>query len=80
LELISREELKQKLDGGEDVKLLCTLGEWAYRGVHIVGSIHVDSREKAAELLALDDQDVKRYAGGLEEWEAAGYPLEGELV
>jgi rhodanese-related sulfurtransferase len=106
LELISREELKQKLDGGEDVKLLCTLGEWAYRGVHIVGSIHVDSREKAAELLALDDQivvyctnvncpasimayqmltdagyrDVKRYAGGLEDWEAAGYPLEGELV
>jgi rhodanese-related sulfurtransferase len=25
-------------------------------------------------------RDVRRYAGGLEEWEAAGYPLEGELV
>jgi rhodanese-related sulfurtransferase len=23
---------------------------------------------------------VRRYAGGLEHWEAAGYPLEGELV
>lgn len=23
---------------------------------------------------------VRRYSGGLEEWEAAGYPLEGDLV
>jgi rhodanese-related sulfurtransferase len=24
--------------------------------------------------------NVRRYAGGLEDWEAAGYPLEGELA
>ena len=24
--------------------------------------------------------DICRYAGGLEDWEAAGYPLEGEMV
>lgn len=24
--------------------------------------------------------NVRRYAGGLEDWEAAGYPIEGELV
>lgn len=106
MELISREELKRKMDDGEDLKVVCTLGEWAYRGVHIRGSIHADTLEKANALLQKDDQivvyctnvncpasimaynlltqngytNVKRYAGGLEDWEAAGYPLEGELA
>ncbi len=25
-------------------------------------------------------EHVRRFAGGLEEWEAAGYPMEGEMV
>ena len=106
MELISREDLKRKLDAGEDLKLVCTLGEWAFQAVRIPGSIHVDTPEKAEALLDRDDQivvyctnvncaasimayqlmkqngytNVKRYAGGLEDWEEAGLPLEGELA
>ena len=104
MELISREDLRRKLDVGEDLRLVCALGEWAYRAMHIPGSIHVDDLEKAAALLDRDDQivvyctnvncpasivaynlltqhgyrHVKRYAGGLEDWEEAGYHLVGE--
>ncbi len=106
LELISREDLKRKLDEGEDLKLVCALAEWAFRSMHIPGSINVDTPEKAAKLLDKDDQivvyctnvhcvasqllyarlvqdgykDVRRYAGGLEDWEEACNPLAGEPV
>ena len=106
MELISREDLKRKLDEGEDLRLVCALAEWAFRAAHIPGSIHVDGPERAAELLDKDDQivvyctnvncvasqlaykrfvkggytNVRRYAGGLEDWEEAGYPLVGEPV
>ena len=106
MRLISREDLKRKLDEGEDLKLVCALSEWAYRAVHIPGSFHIDGPNRADELLEKDDQivvyctnpncvasvmayhrlvkagynDVTRYAGGLEDWEAAGFPLEGEPV
>ena len=106
MKLISREDLKRKLDEGEDLHLVCALAEWAYRAMHIPGSIHVDGPGKAAELLDKDDQivvyctnvncvasqllyrrlvedgytDVRRYPGGLEDWEEAGYALVGEPV
>jgi rhodanese-related sulfurtransferase len=106
MKLISREELKQKLDRGDEFKLVMVLGEWAYRAKHIPGSIHVDTPEKGARLLHRDDEivvycsgadcvasvaaytmltsrgytHVRRFAGGLIEWEQAGYPLEGEMV
>ena len=95
MRLISREDLKRKIDEGEDLKLVCSLREWAYRAMHIPGSIHVDDLEKAADLLDKEEQivvyctnvgciasvrmykllvqngyeDVRRYAGGLEDWE-----------
>jgi rhodanese-related sulfurtransferase len=105
-DLIDREELKEKLDRGEDFKLVMVLGEWEYRAKHIPGSLRVSSPEEGLE--ALDPEDeivlydsgpscpasrlacrflkahgyrrVHRYAAGLEEWESAGYPLEGERV
>ena len=106
MRLISGEDLKRKLDEGDDLKLVFVLGEWAYQAMHIPGSIHVDAPEKAAELLDKDDQivvyctnvtcrasryaydlfvqngykNVRRYAGGLEDWEEAGYPLAGEMA
>ncbi len=106
MNLISREDLKQKLDEGDDLKLVCALSEWAYRAMHIPGSFHIDGPELVAELLEIDDQivvyctnvncvasvlaydrlvesgygNVWRYAGGLEDWEAAGLPLAGEPV
>ena len=106
MNLISREELKKKLDKGEDFKLVFVLGEWHYRAKHIPGSLHIDTPERGIELLNRSDEiivycsnvrcaasiyaynllvrngykNVRRYAGGLEDWEDAGYPLEGEMV
>jgi rhodanese-related sulfurtransferase len=106
VELISRDELKEKLDRGDDFKLVMVLSEWAFRAKRIPGSIHVDSLEKGKETLSPEEEivvycsgpdciasqaayrmlvgngytHVRRFAGGLMEWEAAGYPLEGDMV
>jgi rhodanese-related sulfurtransferase len=104
MKLISREELKEKLDRAEDIKLVFSLSVSRYRAKHIPGSIHFDKLEEALQVLDNDDEiivycanplcpasiaayhflighgykNVRRYAGGLQEWEDAGYPLEGE--
>lgn len=106
MNLITKEELKAKLDQGDDFKLVFVLGEWQYRAKHIPGSLHVDTPEKGlAQLNKEDDivvycsnpqcaasqyaykllegngfQYIRRYAGGIQDWEEAGFPLEGEMV
>ena len=106
MNLISREELKEKLDKEEDIQLVFALGAWQYRAKHIPGSLHFDKLKDALQVLEQDDEiivycsnpacaassfayrflmnhgykNVRRYAGGLLEWEDAGYPLEGESV
>ncbi len=106
MNLISREELKEKLDRGDDFKLVMALGDWAYRAKHIPGSLNISRIEDAGKTLNVDDEivvycsdeacvasqaayqilvnrgykNVRRYAGGLSDWEDAGYPLEGEMV
>ena len=106
MELIAREELKAKLDRGDDFKLVMVLSEWAFQAKHIPGSIHLNTPEEAKRVLDLDEdiviycsgenciasiaaysmlqakgfKNVRRYAGGLIDWEQAGYPLEGEMV
>ncbi len=103
IETISRDELKAKLDRGDDFKLVMTLHDWAFDDAHIPGSINVTSPALAASELAEDDEivvycsdeaciasqiayralleagyrKVRRYAGGLTDWQAAGYPLDG---
>ncbi len=103
-DLISCEELKEKIDRGDDIKLVMVLGEWEYRAKRIPGSLRVSTPEEGLRALDLDTEiilydsgpacpasriacrflkahgyrRVRRYAGGLEEWESAGYPLEGE--
>ena len=104
MSLITRTELKEKLDRRDDFKLVMVLGEWAYRAKHIPGSLSVDTPDAAVELLDVGDEivvycshetctasryalmalekagyaNVRRYAGGIADWEEAGYPLEGE--
>ncbi len=104
MNLITREELKEKLDRGDDFKLVCALSEWAYRAKHIPGSLHIDHPSKVTELLDKPDEivvycsdihcpaskyfyhiltssgyeNVRRYEGGIIDWEDAGYPVEGE--
>jgi rhodanese-related sulfurtransferase len=103
---IDRDELRAKLERGDDFKLLNALGEWAFRAKHIPGSIHFATPEEAMRALRKDDEivvycsdvncpasvaayytlenngytNVRRYSGGLSDWEQAGYPLEGEWI
>ena len=106
METIDREELKEKIERGDEFKLVMALGELAYRAKHIPGSLHTSTPEALLEMLDKDDEivvycsnpsciasvavykflegngyeHVRRYAGGLEDWEAAGYTLIGEMV
>lgn len=103
---ITREELKKKLDEGQNFKLVNCLDDWAFRGKRIPGSIHFENMRHALEMLKPSDlviaycsnpgctasvlvcqqlseqgfQNVWHYAGGIAEWEDAGYPMEGDWV
>ncbi|MGH2536339.1 MAG: rhodanese-like domain-containing protein [Candidatus Promineifilaceae bacterium] len=55
---ISREELKAKLDRGDDFKLVMTLGEWAFQKSHIPGSINLATISEAPQRLRLDEEIV----------------------
>lgn len=106
MNLISGEELKQKLDRGDKFKLVNALGEWAFNAKHIPGSINISKIEDAKKRLSPGEEiiiycsntsciasiigyqlltrmgykNVRRYAGGIEDWEERGYPLEGSFV
>lgn len=43
MNLITREELKAKVDRKDTFKLIMVLGEWQYRAKHIPGSINISS-------------------------------------
>jgi rhodanese-related sulfurtransferase len=103
---ITREELKKKLDGGQDFKLVNCLDEWAFRAKHIPGSLHFENLRQALETLNPKEevvvycsnegctasvlvyqqlvehgfQNAWHYAGGIADWEDAGYPLEGDRM
>jgi rhodanese-related sulfurtransferase len=103
---ISRDELKAKLDAGEDVKLIMALNRWAFDAKHIPGSIHFDTPDELYAAVSPDEEvvvycshvdclssvalyrdlvrrgyaNVRRYSGGLLDWEDAGLPLEGEFA
>jgi rhodanese-related sulfurtransferase len=103
---IDRDELKAKLDRGDDFTLIMALNRWAFDAKHIPGSVHFDTPEQVYATVQPDDEvvvycsqvdclssvalyrdlvrrgyrNVRRYAGGLLDWEDAGLPLEGEFV
>lgn len=103
---ISREELKAKLDRGDDFKLIMALNRWAFDAKHIPGSLHFDSPDELYAAVRPDDEvvvycsnvdclssvalyrdlllrgyaNVRRYEGGLLDWEDAGLPLQGTFV
>jgi rhodanese-related sulfurtransferase len=102
MKLITRDELREKLDRGDEFKLVMTHSAWAYRVKHIPTSLCVETLDRA--FAALDPAEeivvycadvycavsiyayhalvrrgyarVRRYAGGIVDWEEAGYPLE----
>lgn len=106
MDTIERDELKARIDGGGDIRLVMAMHEEHYRAAHIPGSVKVFSMEEAErELSPADDivvycsdrscaasrlvaqklvaagyPHVRHYPGGLSDWQAAGYALEGTLV
>ena len=106
MRLISVQELKEKLDRGDPIKLVNALGDWEYRAAHIPGSLHFATPEETLRKLDRDDEivvhcsnpscmasvalyqllerngyrNLRRFAGGLQEWQQAGYRLEGEMA
>lgn len=58
IETIDREELKAKIDRGDDFKLVMALNDWAFRAMRIPGSIRFGSAEEALATLAPEDEIV----------------------
>ncbi len=56
--ILSAEELKTKIDRGDDFKLVMTMNEWHYEAEHIPGSIWIADRDRARELLDPQDEIV----------------------
>jgi rhodanese-related sulfurtransferase len=103
---ISRDELRAKLERGDDFRLIMALNRWAFDAKHIPGSLHFDTPEELYATVQPDDEvvvycshvdclssvalyrdlvrrgyrNVRRYSGGLLDWEDAGLPLEGSFV
>jgi rhodanese-related sulfurtransferase len=103
---IGRDELKAKLDQGDDFKLIMALNRWAYDSKHIPGSLYFDSPTELYAAVRPEDEvvvycsnvdclasvalyrdlvgrgyrNVRRYAGGLMDWEDAGLTLTGSSV
>jgi hypothetical protein len=59
MNLISREELKEKLDRGDKFKLVNALGEWAFNAKHIPGSINISNMQDAKKMLDADGRQNK---------------------
>lgn len=58
MELIGREELKARLDRGDDFKLVMTMHHHEFEAAHIAGSVKVDSADDAIRELDPDDEIV----------------------
>lgn len=56
--VIAAAELKERLDRGDDFKLVNALGEWEFRAKHIPGSLHFPTIREALDDLKPDDDIV----------------------
>lgn len=106
MKILSCEELKAKLDRGDQFKLVNALDRFAFEKMHIPGSLHFETLPETAAALSPDEEivvycsnpecpasvqayyylenkgfhNLYRFAGGLMEWENAGYALVGSMV
>ncbi len=58
MDLITRGDLKEKLDREDDFKLVMVLEDWQFRAIHIPGSIHIPAQGIAGGGLSPDDEIV----------------------
>ncbi len=64
MKAISREELKEKMDRGNDPILVDTMAEMYYRHSHLPGAINLPAdqvRERAPDLLPDKDAEIVVY-------------------
>jgi rhodanese-related sulfurtransferase len=61
LKTVTREELKAKMDRGDDFVLLEVLGEESYRRAHLPGAIRFQDTGRAPELLPDKNAEVVAY-------------------
>ena len=61
MKTITREELKAKMDGGDDFVLLEVLGETSYRKAHLPGAIRFQDTSLAAEYLPDKSAEIIAY-------------------
>ena len=61
LKTITREELKAKMDRGEDFVLLEVLSEQAYQRAHLPGAIRFQIMDRTSELLPDRSSEVIAY-------------------
>jgi rhodanese-related sulfurtransferase len=102
MNIIERDELREKLERGDRVQLVMALPEPAFRAKRIPGTRHFETIGEALDALEPGDEivvycatvycpasirvyalleregyrRVSRYAGGIDDWESAGYPVE----
>jgi Rhodanese-like domain len=58
MNLINREQLKQKLDRVDKFKLVNALGEWAFNAKHIPGPINISKIEDAKKILNPNEEVI----------------------
>ena len=58
MKIMSREQLKNKIDRGDNFKLVMMMHQWAYDHMHIPGSLHFDNPYEAMTQLGPDDEIV----------------------
>jgi rhodanese-related sulfurtransferase len=61
LKTITREELKEKMDRGDDFVLLEVLGETSYRQAHLPGAIRFQDTSLAPDLLPDRSAEIVAY-------------------
>ena len=61
---IEREELRQKLARGDQIKLVMCLNEFAFRAKHIPGSVHFNTPDEMMDGLQKDDEIILYCGGG----------------
>ena len=58
MKLISREELEERLNRGDQFKLVNALGEWAFEAKRILGSINISNMRDARNMIDPNDDLV----------------------
>ena len=61
MKTIDREELKQKIDGGDEFLLLEVLGNASYNQGHLPGAVRYEGRDQVEELAQDRSTEVVAY-------------------